>query len=64
LEYKPLTFVPSVATVPAMAMEMPEATKAYSIAVAPLVSPAKRRSDLEIAVIADLNMASPFVAFL
>jgi hypothetical protein len=58
-----LTFVPRVATVPAMTMEMPEAIKAYSIAVAPLLSPAKRRSDVEIALVADLNMASRLLAF-
>ena len=43
--------------------EMPEAIKAYSIAVAPLLSPAKRRSDVEIALVADLNMASRLLAF-
>jgi hypothetical protein len=42
-----------------MTMEMPEAIKAYSIAVAPLLSPAKRRSDVDIARVADLNMALP-----
>jgi hypothetical protein len=41
-----------------MTMEMPEAIKAYSIAVA-LLSPAKRRSDVDIARVADLNMALP-----
>jgi hypothetical protein len=41
-----------------MAMEIPEAINAYSIAVAPPVSAAKRRSDLQIAAVADLNMTS------
>jgi hypothetical protein len=58
-----LTLVPRVATVPTMTMEMPEAIKAYSIAVAPLLSPAKRRSDVAIALVADLNMASRLLAF-
>jgi hypothetical protein len=46
-----------------MTIETPEAIKAYSIAVAPLLSATKRRSDVQIAVVEDLNMASRLLAF-
>ena len=59
-----MTFVPRLATVPTMAMEMPEAIMAYSIAVAPLLSPRNDGATWQIALVADLNMASCLLAFL
>jgi hypothetical protein len=46
-----------------MTMETPEAIKAYSITVAPLLSATKRRSDVQIAFVEDVNMASRLLAF-
>jgi hypothetical protein len=48
---------PKATTVPAITIETPDAIIAYSIAVAPPSSRTKRRKDMQIADIEDLNMA-------
>jgi hypothetical protein len=53
---RPFTFAPNVVTVPMMTIEMPPAINAYSIAVAPPVFRAKRRSNVQIAVVEDFIM--------
>jgi hypothetical protein len=51
------TLDPKLATVAAMAMEMPDAISAYSIAVVPLWSRQKRWQSWRIAAVDDVNMA-------
>ena len=57
---RPLTLDPRFATEAAMATATPDAIIAYSIAVAPVSSRAKRRTGVAIVSLVNLNMCSAF----